>query len=84
MPAKKISHTITLTNDFHHSSISLKRSTAHPLSAREVARARRALCGINGCTCAGVAGTRGTQHLPDGRRFKLIATENGKAIIEIA
>jgi hypothetical protein len=77
----KISHTITLTNDFHNSAISL-RSTTHRLSAGQVAKARRALCGIDGCTCGGIAGTRGVQRLADGTRIALIATADGGADIE--
>ena len=75
--------TITLTNDFHGTEISLKRSTRHRLSAGQVKKARAALCGIEGCTCGGNAGERGPQYLPDGTRCVLIATEDGGADIEI-
>lgn len=74
--------TITLTNDFHNTRISLKRSTAHRLSAWQVAKARKALCGISGCTCGGFAGHRGAQYLPDGTRVQLIESEDGGADLE--
>lgn len=74
--------TITLKNDFHNTRISLKRSTAHRLSPSQVARARRVLCGIDGCTCGEFAGQRGQQHLPDGTRVLLIETEDGGADLE--
>ena len=51
---------ITIRNDFHNTEI-----TMHPrngcLSARQMARAKRALCGIDRCQCSGDAGERGRQ-----------------------
>jgi len=53
---------VTLTNDFHHTSIRL-RDRAGRLSPCQVRKAWQALCGIVDCTCGGVAGTRGPQYL---------------------
>ena len=55
---------ITLTNNFHHTSVTL-RARRSPrgmvLSRRQVLRARRELCGCEGCTCGGPLGERGNQ-----------------------
>jgi hypothetical protein len=50
--------TITLTNEFHNSAVTL-RPTGNRLSPGQVKRAKRELCGIDGCTCSDSAGTRG-------------------------
>jgi hypothetical protein len=66
-------HTITLTNDFHNTSVvvrvSNERVRMHDtdrdrvldvfLSDSQTRRAQRTLCGHVGCTCSGVTGTRG-------------------------
>ena len=51
---------ITLTNDFHGTSVNVVPVNGL-LSASQVARARRALCGSRDCQCGGYAGTRGRQ-----------------------
>jgi hypothetical protein len=61
--------TLTLTNDFHNTSVTLRVKGGH-LSAGQVARARRELCGVDDCTCSGDVGTRGPQYL-EGRRIVL-------------
>lgn len=64
--------TITLTNDFHRTSVTLRVDvTQHPgnpeylvgkLSAGQVKKARKALCPSKECSCSqGDAGTRGMQ-----------------------
>ncbi len=72
---------ITLTNDFHgthvrldvpalshiHNEIEVQRITPH-----QRARARRTLCGIDGCTCGGAFGQRGRQET-NGKRLRLPA-----------
>ena len=56
---------ITLTNDFHNTSVSLRpkaaRSGALYISAGQVRKARRTLCGISGCECGDAAGCRPAQ-----------------------
>lgn len=52
---------ITLKNDFHNSSISIRAELGQWLSKSQIARARKALCGITGCTCGGNLGERGKQ-----------------------
>jgi len=49
---------ITLTNDFHGTSVNLVTS-GKALSARQVRRSWKALCGYKGCACSNAAGTRG-------------------------
>jgi hypothetical protein len=70
--------TITLTNDFHNTTVTLRCevlshihnvSTAY-LSAGQIKRAKRELCGIAGCTCSGDAGLRGRQE-HDGKRLEV-------------
>ena len=49
---------ITLTNTFHRTSITLRKKEGDHVSPSTLSRARRALCGMAGCTCAGDDGTR--------------------------
>lgn len=60
----------TLTNDFHNTAVTVRvRALSHihdeielPLTQRQITRAKRALCGFRGCTCANTpAGMRGAQ-----------------------
>jgi hypothetical protein len=61
--------TVTLTNDFHNTSVNLRcevlshihsEATIYP-TAGQIAKAKKALCGIDGCTCSNDAGIRGRQ-----------------------
>ena len=65
---------ITLTNDFHNSSVRLnadvRRETAY-LTTSQVKRAKQQLCGVAGCRCSNDAGTRGRQALPNGERLEV-------------
>ena len=67
----------TLSNDFHHTAITLRceglihrpgEVTIRP-SVRQIARAKRALCPRTDCTCSGDAGTRGPQATASGKRL---------------
>ena len=51
---------ITLTNAFHRTRVSLIAKDGR-LSAGQVRRARKELCGIPGCYCGDSLGRRGTQ-----------------------
>lgn len=64
-----MTRTITLTNDYHNTSINL-RPTKGELSISQVKRARRELC-PNGkeCICSGPVGVRGPQSIHDGRHY---------------
>lgn len=55
---------ITLTNDFHNTQITLQ-DKAGTLSVAQVRKAKKTLCS-EGCTCSGVAGTRGKQFWGEG------------------
>ena len=76
--------TLTLKNDYHRTyawvRIHADRETI--LSRRTVRRLRRALCGIDGCTCGGVLGQRGQQrhilHIAD-----IAAMPHGEAMIRL-
>jgi hypothetical protein len=68
---------ITLTNNFHNTSVNINcevlshihnEATAYP-TAGQIKKAKKALCGIDGCTCSGEDGTRGRQELPSGKRL---------------
>ena len=70
--------TITLTNDFHNTSVNVRCevlshihnvATAYP-SLNQIKKAKKALCGIDGCTCSGDAGTRGRQEI-DGIKLEI-------------
>ena len=78
------SKTITLTNDFHNTKIGLKTRHGHRLSPGQVAKARKALCGVPGCTCGGICGERGVQYTSDhGARIAILATTDGGADLEL-
>lgn len=60
---------VTLTNDFHNTSVRIRcevlshihnEAMIYP-TAGQIAKAKKALCGISGCTCSGDDGTRGRQ-----------------------
>jgi hypothetical protein len=50
---------LTLQNDFHNTSVSLRAKRGQELSLAQVRRARRILCGITACNCGGTLGQRG-------------------------
>lgn len=68
--------TVTLSNDFHKSSVSIRvdadklrnPGTGVYLSASQYAKVRRELCGIRGCTCGTI---RGPQATDDGRSLDI-------------
>jgi len=60
---------ITLTNDFHNSSVNVRVAKIPAvLSASQVRRIRRELCGQRNCACRNVAAAaiRGKQYAPNG------------------
>lgn len=66
---------ITLTNNFHNTSINLyphQTPLGMVLSPSQVKRAKKALCGMADCSCSGALGTRGEQPDPDPRDPNLI------------
>lgn len=70
---------ITLTSDFHGTSVTLNadvRSHVHNVSTaylteNQVRKAKRELCGTAGCSCSGTVGTRGRQQTPSGKRLEV-------------
>lgn len=52
---------ITLTNNFHNTEVILNVKDGKNISANQVKKANKILCGYNGCLCSGYMGTRGTQ-----------------------
>jgi hypothetical protein len=53
---------ITLTNDFHGTTVNVQPDPLGWLSPRQVKRAEKLLCGMTDCLCAQSAlGTRGRQ-----------------------
>ena len=64
----KMKSNVRLTNDFHNTHTTVRATvldhgmhTEISLTKRQMSRAQRALCGIDGCTCGGPAGIRGRQ-----------------------
>jgi hypothetical protein len=51
---------VTLTNNYHNTQVTLRLKGVY-LTAGQVKKSQNALCGIKGCTCSGVLGTRGYQ-----------------------
>ena len=66
---------VILRNNFHNTSVTIRcpvflhihnEAKIYP-SVSQIRRAKRELCGIDGCTCSGDAGTRGPQEYNDRR-----------------
>lgn len=53
---------IKLTNSFHNTEVTLIARDGE-LSARQVRRAKRELCGVRGCACSNELGVRGAQEI---------------------
>lgn len=53
--------TITIYNSFHGTAANVRLADTNVLSASQVRRVRRSLCGIASCTCGGNLSERGTQ-----------------------
>lgn len=68
---------ITITNDFHNSSVTLRVNLGQWLSKSQIQRARNTLCGISGCTCGGNLSERGRQaveiDVADSDRIRFLA-----------
>jgi len=52
---------ITLTNNYHNTSVHLRASVGDYLTQSQISRARRELCGMSDCDCCSSLGTRGHQ-----------------------
>ena len=52
---------ITITNDFHHSSITVRVPSNGLLSVGTTKRIYRTLCGIADCQCGGIRGKQATE-----------------------
>lgn len=64
---------ITVRNDFHKTTARIRVRIGDTLTANQVRRCRKTLCGIEGCTCGGALSERGPQHDDSGRTFDAIA-----------
>lgn len=51
--------TIQLSNDYHNTTTTIDLS--RPLTLRRVKAIKSRLCGVDGCTCSTILGTRGVQ-----------------------
>lgn len=69
---------ITITNNFHNTSYRLRATIGAELSAAQIRRSRKALCGMHDCTCGGPLGERGKQ---DGFRIEQIDAHRVKIVI---
>ena len=70
----------TLVNEFHNTTITLRAKTTknngiYFISANQVKKAKKTLCGIPGCLCSGELGTQGKNN-PQYETFS-----NGSAIL---
>lgn len=52
---------IKIRNDYHNTEVTLRANIGDELTASQIKRARKALCGISGCMCGGPIGDRGPQ-----------------------
>lgn len=69
---------ITLTNDFHNTSTIVHVDDRGWITERQLKRARKALCGVDGCSCGGDAGERGPQE----HEASVCAMPDGDAIVD--
>lgn len=73
----------TLTNDFHNTTVKVRcESLSHihneieiKMSKGQMRKCWEVLCGIDSCTCSGIAGTRGVQRDDRGRRIVIDMSE---------
>jgi len=73
---------ITVRNEFHNSAARIRASIGDVLTASQVRRCRRTLCGVEGCTCGGALSERGQQHDDEGRPFNVIAIGADEVMLE--
>jgi len=73
---------ISVRNDFHGTSARLRAGIGETLTASQVNRCRRILCGIDGCTCGGALSERGQQCDDQGRAFDVIAISPDRVRLE--
>ncbi len=67
----------TIRNDFHNTSVTIRCEGLSHLhgevvispNRRQLARMKKALCGIKGCQCSGDDGKRGNSFTDDGKRI---------------
>lgn len=52
---------VKITNDFHNTDYYLRVNQDNILTYTQIIRAKKHLCGIEGCTCGDVAGCRPAQ-----------------------
>ena len=65
---------ITLSNNFHGTTVRIRACIGDTLTPSQVKRCRRVLCGIKGCMCGGPLSERGQQYDATGKPFDVIAT----------
>lgn len=73
---------ITIRNDFHDTAARIRAAIGDTLTPSQVKRCRKALCGIEGCTCGGPLSERGPQHDDRGREFDVIAVGPDRVRLE--
>lgn len=71
-----------LHNDYHHRQVRVNLRGSTQLSPRQVRTARKVLCGIEGCTCGGIAGECPVIQSLDGVPIRLIPRQGGGASVE--
>ena len=64
---------ITISNSFHRTEVTLSVPWHCRLSRYQIRRARRELCGVDGCQCGGVLGERGQQE--PGLRIDIVGND---------
>jgi hypothetical protein len=71
---------LTLTNSYHATTATLIVS-GKTISQSQVSRARRKLCGIDGCECSDFLGRRGRQEYADS--YAIEQTRDGARLITL-
>lgn len=66
---------IRLFNDFHNTEVSIMVSPGKPLSAYQIRKIRRTLCGMDDCCCGNDLDMRGPQMVEFDMQFRPILTK---------
>ena len=75
---------ITLTNNFHNTSVRIRANIGDELSQAQIRRSRQILCGFEGCTCGGLLGERYGAESIGTRQFQIEHMGSGQFYDRIA
>jgi len=75
---------ITLSNNFHNTSVRINANIGDELSPAQIRRSRRALCGLADCSCGGPLGERYGENSENAQQFRIEYIGSGQFYDRIA